>query len=120
MRRSVHLNNFLVAATSFTIDCVAPNVDETGEVASSTHAQVSENRMQFVDENGVSNLTPIQKFFASLLVISNVLNVMNTQFGFDFVVLNETQPLECVSMSVCQVHRMIYCVAFLLLHLGRR
>ena len=52
MRRSVHLNNFLVAATSFTTDCVAPNVDETKEVASSTHVQVTENRMQFVDENG--------------------------------------------------------------------
>ena len=70
------------------------------------HAQVSENRMQFVDEKSVSNLTPIQKCFAPLLVISNVLNVLNTQFGFDFVVLNETQPLECLSMSVCQVYRM--------------
>ena len=62
--------------------------------------------MQFFDENGVSNLTPIQKCFAPLLIISNVLYVMNTQFGFDFVVLKETQPLECVLMSVCHVYRM--------------
>ena len=59
--------------------------------------------MQFVDENGVNDLTPIQKSFDPLLVISNVLKAMKTQFGFDFVVLNETQLLECESMSVCQV-----------------
>ena len=58
-------------------------------------------------EKGVDNLTPIQKSFAPLLVISNVLNAMNTQFGFDFVVQNETQSLECESMSVFQVNRMI-------------
>ena len=83
----------------FTTDCGAPNVDETWEFASSGHAQVSKNRMQFVDENDVSNLTSIQNFFAPLLVISNILNVMNTKFGFDFVVLNESQPLECVLIS---------------------
>ena len=53
----------------------------------------------------------------SLLIISNA---MNTQFEFDFVVLNETQSLECVSMSVFQVYQMIYHAAFLLLQLDRR
>ena len=62
------------------------------------HAQVVENRIQFVDENGDNNLTSIQKCFAPPLVISNVLNAMNNQFGFDFVILNETQLLECVSI----------------------
>ena len=74
----------------------------------SVQAQVAENRIQFVGENDVNNLTPIQKSFAPLLVFSNVLNAMpcamNTQFGFDLVVLNETQPLKCLSMSVWQVY----------------
>ena len=64
--------------------------DETFQVARSMHAPVAENQMQFFMKKDVDNLIPIQKSFAQLLVISNVLNTINTQFRFDLVILNES------------------------------
>ena len=112
-----------LSATSVTLELPGADFDdETFQVARSMHAPVAENQMQFFIKKGVDNLIPIQKSFAQLLVISNVLNAINPQFRFDLVILNETQSLECESMSMFQVYRMILpmSIPLKLLQLGRR
>ena len=46
MRRFVHLNDFLVAATYLTTDCVADIDDETCQVARSVHASVADFQLR--------------------------------------------------------------------------
>ena len=52
------------------------------------------------DNFQAKNLIPLKKSLTPQLVISNVLYAMNTNFGFHLMIRNETQSLECMSMSV--------------------